>query len=106
MQDEPEYERIARRESRERVRRILETLATSKEPRWPEVYRDAHTFASIAPDAEMMRHARELASMVCDERGRVRPPPDIAEAHRVGRMLSEGAARLGSDEQASTRDQA
>ena len=96
---EPEVERIARRESRERAQRILASLTAMKEPRWREVYRDAHTLASIAPDEEMMRHARELASMVCDERGRVRAPLDRDEALRVGRRLSEGAERLGPEDQ-------
>lgn len=98
MAEEPELDEVARRESRERVRRILDTLAASRESRWREVYRDAHTLAGIAPDAEMARSARELASLVSDARGRVRASVDEAEALRLGRRLSERLSRL--DDQA------
>lgn len=100
MDGEPEYEKVARRESRQRVQRILDTLAASREERWREVYRDAHTLAGIAPDAEMARSARQLARLVSDARGRVRPPADEAEALRLGRALSERLATMDDADQA------
>lgn len=100
MIGEPEYEKVARRESRQRVQRILATLAASREERWGDVYRDAHTLAGIAPDAEMARSARELARLVIDARGRVRAPADEAEALRLGRVLSARLARMDETDQA------
>lgn len=98
MTEEPDIERMARRESRERVRRILDTIAASRESRWREVYRDAHTLAGITPDAEMAESARKLASLVTDARGHVRAAVDETEARRLGRQLSERLASL--DDQA------
>lgn len=88
MDDVEALDRIARKETRDRVARILEVSRTAKEASWQEIYGDAHTLAGMADDATVADTARDMASRLRDERGAWVEPDD--------RALKEDVARLAA----------
>ncbi len=77
MPDEPrfdaEYDAIVRRETVERVDRILHALrSASTAPPWDAIYQETHSLASIAGhlDDAYAQEARNLASRLRDNAGR------------------------------------
>lgn len=104
MDEDDEYRRIVRRETAERVDRMVRALRRKEDRPWDEVYRHAHTLAGIADevDPSMAQVARRVAGLLRDPYGHTHPLSAEEEAklrHDV-EVLARSAKRLSGEDQA------